>query len=83
MTVQRFLIPHLSEIEDDFHDGWYWAYLSYEEDTGPEYGPFLGKQQLLLGLYKNELEDFFRKCFLHLCSTLLQNLKRICACLLV
>ena len=37
MTVQRFLIPHLSEIEDDFHDVWYWAYLPYVEDIGPEY----------------------------------------------
>ena len=37
-----------AEIEDDFHNGWYWAYLSNEEDMGPEYEPFLGKQQLLL-----------------------------------
>ena len=36
-----------ADIEQDFHDGWYWAYLPNEEDTGPEYGPFLGKQQLL------------------------------------
>ena len=24
-----------AEIEQDFHDGWYWAYLPNEEDTGP------------------------------------------------
>ena len=32
-----------TEIEEDFHDGWYWAYLPNEEDTIPEHGPFLGK----------------------------------------
>ena len=24
-----------AEIEQDFHDGWYWAYLPNEGDTGP------------------------------------------------
>ena len=32
-----------AEIKQDFYDGWYWAYLPNKEDTGLEYGPFLGK----------------------------------------
>ena len=53
----------LQEIEQDFHDGWYWAYLPNEEDTGPEYGPFLGKQQLLCDPCINEPEYFFNEMF--------------------
>ena len=34
-----------AEDEEDFQDGWYWTYLPNEQDTGPEMGPFLGKQQ--------------------------------------
>ena len=52
-----------AEIEQDFHDGWYWAYLPNEEDTGPEYGPFLGKQQLLCDPCINEPEYFFNEMF--------------------
>ena len=52
-----------AEIEQDFHDGWYWAYLPNEEDTGPEYGPFLGKQQLLCDLHIKEPEYFFNEMF--------------------
>ena len=52
-----------AEIQQDFHNGWYWAYLSNGEDTGPEYGPFLGKQQLLLDLCIKEPEYFFNEMF--------------------
>ena len=52
-----------AEIEQDFHDGWYWVYLPNEEDTGPEYGPFLGKQQLLLYPQIKEPKYFFYEMF--------------------
>ena len=51
------------ENEEDFQDGWYWAYLPNEEDTGPEYGPFIGKQQLLLDPRIKDPEYFFHKMF--------------------
>ena len=51
------------EIEEDFQDGFYWAYLPNKEDTGPEYRPFLGKQQLLLDPYIKDPEYFFHKMF--------------------
>ena len=51
------------ENEEDFQDGWYWAYLPNEQDTGPEYGPFLGKQQLLLDPRRNDPEYFFNEMF--------------------
>ena len=51
------------ENEQDFQDGWYWAFLPNEEDTGPEYGPFLGKQQLLLDPHIKDPEYFFNEMF--------------------
>ena len=47
---------------EDFQDCWYWAYLPNEEYTGPEYRPFLGKQQLLDPHIK-ESEYFFNETF--------------------
>ena len=49
--------------EEDFQDSWYCSYLSNEQDTGPEMGPFLGKQQLLLNPQEKEPEYFFNKMF--------------------
>ena len=40
-----------TEIEEDFHNGWYCVYLPNEEDTIPEYGPFLGKFLFLTNLW--------------------------------
>ena len=51
------------ENEEDFQDGWYWAYLPNEEDTGPEYGPFIGKQQLFLDPRIKDPEYFFHEMF--------------------
>ena len=62
------------ENEEDFQDGWYWAYLPNEEDTGPEYGPFLGKQQLLLDPHIKDPEYFFHEMFRLPCLILLPNL---------
>ena len=52
-----------AETEQDFHDGWYWTYLPNEEDTGPEYGPFLGKQQLLCSQHIKKPEYFLNEMF--------------------
>ena len=47
LKLQFTNYPGDHENEEDFQDGWYWAYLPNEQDTGPEYRPILGKQQLL------------------------------------
>ena len=48
---------------EDFQDGWYWVFLPNEQDTGLEYGPFLGKQQLLLDPRIKYPEYFFNEMF--------------------
>ena len=52
-----------AEDEEDFQDGWSWSYLPNKEDTGPEMGPFIGKQQLLLDPQENKLDYFFNEMF--------------------
>ena len=52
-----------TEIKDDFCNVWYWTCLPNEEDIGPEYEPFIGKQQLLLDLYIKEPDYFFNEIF--------------------
>ena len=64
-----------AEIEQDFHDGWYWAYLPNKEDTGSEYGPFLEKQQLLLDPWIKNWSIFSMRYFPHLCLKPLPNLR--------
>ena len=56
--LQCTIIPN-----EDFQDGWYWAYLPNEEETGPEYRPFIGKQQLLLDPCIKDPEYFFHEMF--------------------
>ena len=45
--------------EGDYFDGWIWNYL----DTDSEYGPFLGKQQILLDPLKDGPYEFFSAMF--------------------
>ena len=56
-------ICHDAKDEEDFQDGWYWAYLPNEQDTEPEIGPFTRKRQLLLDPCKQEPEYFFNEMF--------------------
>ena len=61
--LQFTIILVIMKMKKIFQDGWYWAYLPNEEDTGPEYGPFLGKQQLLLDPRIKDPEYFFHEMF--------------------
>ena len=52
------------EDQDDYFDGWIWNCFPGQEDSEPECGPFLGKEQLLFDIRRNELFHFFNELFL-------------------
>ena len=51
------------EDQDNYFDGWIWNCFPGQEDSGPEYGPFLGKQQPLFDMRQNGPFHFFNKMF--------------------
>ena len=52
------------EDQDDYFDGWIWNCFPGQEDSGPEYGLFSGKQQPLFDQRQNEPFHFFNEMFL-------------------
>ena len=51
------------EDQDDFFSGWKWTCFGNDEDSGPEYGPFLGKQQILFDNRDSDPVLFFNHMF--------------------
>ena len=51
------------EDQDDFFSGWKWTCFGTDEDSGPEYGPFLGKQQILFDNQDSDPVLFFKHMF--------------------
>ena len=51
------------EDQDDYFDGWKWNCFANDEDSGPDIGPFLGKQQILFDYRQNEPFHFFNQMF--------------------
>ena len=51
------------EDQDDYFDGWKWNCFTNDEDSGPDIGPFLGKQQILFDYRQNEPFHFFNQMF--------------------
>ena len=51
------------EDQDDYFDGWKWTCFANDEDSGPDLGPFLGKQQILFDYRQNEPFHFFNQMF--------------------
>ena len=51
------------EDQDDFFSGWKWTCFRTDEDSGPEYGPFLGKQQILFDNQNSDPVLFFKHMF--------------------
>ena len=51
------------EDQDDYFDGWEWICFTNNEDSGPDVGPFLGKQQILFDYWQNEPFHFFNQMF--------------------
>ena len=51
------------EDEDDYFDGWEWNCFTNDEDSGPDIGPFLGKQQILFDYRQNEPFHCFNQMF--------------------
>ena len=49
--------------EDDYFEGWTWNCFPGQEESEPEIGPFLGKQQPLFDSRCNEPFHFFNKMF--------------------
>ena len=49
--------------EDDYFEGWTWDCFPGQEDSGPEYVPFLGKHQPLFDTRQNEPFHFFNEMF--------------------
>ena len=52
-----------SEDQDDFFSGWKWTCFGTDEDSGPECGPFLGKQQILFDNRNSDPVLFFKHMF--------------------
>ena len=49
--------------EDDFFSGWKWTCFGTDQDSEPEYGPFLGKQQILFDYRNSDPVLFFKHMF--------------------
>ena len=49
--------------EDDYFHGWTWNCFPGQVDSGPDSGPFLGKQQLLFDSRDNQPHHFFNEMF--------------------
>ena len=49
--------------KNDYFEGWTWDCFPGQEDSGPEYGPFLGKQQPVFDTRQNEPFHFFNEMF--------------------
>ena len=64
--LQETLIVNYSgdyQNEDDYFEGWTWNCFPGPEDSEPEIGPFLGKQQPLFDSRHNEPFHFFKEMF--------------------